>query len=751
MFRTITRSLIAVMIGLLSQISVNGQGTLSGRIEGEVSGDALTGAHIFLHEIGKGTISDHFGNYRFTNVPEGIYNVHITFVGYDPISNAVKIKNDSTSVVNAIMVAGKVSLEDVVITGNSERSLNTLSQLDIKLRPIKSSQEVLRMVPGLFIAQHAGGGKAEQIFLRGFDIDHGTDINLEVDGLPVNMVSHAHGQGYSDLHFVIPELINYVDFNKGPYYAEKGDFTTAGYVDFQTKNTLEKNFLKVEGGRFGTMRGVVGLRLPPPGNGRTTGYVASEIFKTNGYVESPQDFLRFNVMSKLTTQIGENDKITLGLTAFNSRWNASGQVPQRAVDSGMITRFGSIDDTEGGETNRMNLYIKHIHGFRNGDYFTQQAYGVSYGFNLFSNFTFFLNDPVNGDQIQQRESRMIYGYKGDYSTTGLLMGKPLRTEAGIGLRIDDVNDISLSHTVKRNFLDDFKRGDVFESNANAYLNEVIDITEKICITAGVRFDYFRFRYHDKLLGSNSSTSKSIVSPKLNITYQLNPGTHFYLRSGFGFHSNDARGVSGVNGIDVLPRALGIDVGSNSKLTDKLLLNIAFWRLDLEQEFVYVGDEGIVEPSGRTQREGIDLSLRYEISPWLFADTDVNWTLPRSKDEPEGNNYIPLAPTFTTIGGLSFTFKNGLNGSLRYRYLSDRAANEDKSVIADGYILADASLNYSRPKFEVGLTAENLLNAEWNEAQFDTKSRLKDETDPVSEIHFTPGTPFFIKLSLSYFF
>ena len=182
-----------------------------------------------------------------------------------------------------------------------------------------------------------------------------------------------------------------------------------------------------------------------------------------------------------------------------------------------------------------------------------------------------------------------------------------------------------------------------------------------------------------------------------------------------------------------------------------MLNVALWRLDLEQEFVYVGDEGIVEPSGRTKREGIDFSLRYEISPWLFADTDLNFTRPRSKDEPEGNNYIPLAPTFTTIGGLTFIFKNGLNGSLRYRYLSDRAANEDKSVIADGYALADATLNYSRTKFEVGLAAENLFNVEWNEAQFDTESRLKDESEPISDIHFTPGTPFFIKLKLSFLF
>ena len=235
------------------------------------------------------------------------------------------------SVITGIYGCRKFKLDDVVVAASNERSVNTISSLDIKLRPTNTSQDILRMVPGLFIAQHAGGGKAEQIFLRGFDVDHGTDINLEVDGLPVNMVSHAHGQGYSDLHFVIPELINHVDFNKGPYYADKGDFNTAGYVDFQTKNVLEKNFVKIEGGQFGTMRGVAGFRLPELKNENTKGYIASELFATDGFVESPQNFHRFNIMSKFSTQI-DDDKLVFGATFFHSRWDASGQIPERAVE-----------------------------------------------------------------------------------------------------------------------------------------------------------------------------------------------------------------------------------------------------------------------------------------------------------------------------------------------------------------------------------------------------------------------------------
>ncbi|HYI78898.1 MAG TPA: TonB-dependent receptor, partial [Chryseolinea sp.] len=642
-------------------------------------------------------------------------------------------------------------LADLVVSASAEQPMNTLSPLDIKLRPTNTSQDILRMVPGLFIAQHAGGGKAEQIFLRGFDIDHGTDLNLEVDGLPVNMVSHAHGQGYSDLHFAIPEMINYVNFDKGPYFADKGDFTTAGFVDFQTKNVLEENFVKLEGAQFGTFRTVAGVNIFSPKTSNTQGYIGTEFFRTDGFVESPQNFNRFNITSKISTQLNDDNNITVGASYFTSRWDASGQIPTRAVENGMITRFGSIDDTEGGETSRANLFLKHTPSFSNGAYFTQQAYAVRYNFSLYSNFTFYLNDPVNGDQINQKESRMIYGYKGNYVTTGKFLNKDVTTEIGAGFRFDDINDISLSNTVRRDFLNDVQRGNVNETNANAYVSETLSLSDQWSLNAALRFDYFNFEYANRLANTNNSTGKAIVSPKLNINYQLNKNTRLYVRTGFGFHSNDARVVIQQTSKEILPRAYGIDLGLDTKLSDRLFLHTAIWGLDLDQEFVYVGDAGIVEPSGKTRRIGLDFSIRYEVLPWLFFDGDLNFTNPSAKGEPEGQDYIPLAPTVTSIGGLSFKMQNGFNGTLRYRYIGDRAANEDNSVVAEGYFLADAVMNYTKKKFEVGLSAENIFNIDWNEAQFDTESRLVNESQSVSEIHFTPGTPLFLKLKVAFFF
>lgn len=732
-----------------------GQGNLSGTVSNSQN-EPLSDANIFIPRLNLGTVTDKVGRFQLKNIPTGEYDIILSSVGYLSQKKTVIIKTNEDTSLTIVLEDGELVLADIVVTDQLSVETNTISQVDIKLRPINTSQEILRIIPGLFIAQHAGGGKAEQIFLRGFDIDHGTDINLEVDGLPVNMVSHAHGQGYSDLHFVIPEIVGTVDFNKGPYYADKGNFTTAGYASFQTKNVLDQNTVKIEGGRFGTLRNVNAINVlnKQVEGWRTNAYIATEYFRTDGFFESPQHFNRLNLMAKLTAYHGDKEMLTAGISTFNSRWDASGQIPTRAVKQGLITRFGSIDPTEGGETARTNVWVKYINVQPDGGVFDNQVYFSKYDFNLISNFTFYLNDPVNGDQITQSESRNIYGYKGSYSIDGLLAGKNIRTEAGAGFRYDDVNDIHLYHTKSRKqFLNEIARGDIDETNLYAYLSETISLAPDLSINAALRFDHFTFNYVDALTTeyNQQSVSKPVVSPKLNISYHATRNMNLFVKSGFGFHSNDTRVVVAQQGHDILPYAFGLDIGGNIKLGENLMMNTALWVLDLQQEFVYVGDEGIVEPGGKTRRKGIDLSFRYQPLPWFYLDTDVNVTDPTARDAAKGEDYIPLAPTFTSIGGVSCKLKSGFNASIRYRYLGDRAANEDNSVVAEGYFLLDAVLKYTRKKFEWTLVAENLLNQSWNEAQFDTESRLQGEIDPVSEIHFTPGTPFFFKTGISFLF
>lgn len=648
--------------------------------------------------------------------------------------------------------AKSILLDELVIT-EQVNALNSVSKVDLETTPVNSSQEVLRKVPGLIIGQHAGGGKAEQIFLRGFDIDHGTDIILSVDGMPVNMVSHAHGQGYSDLHFVIPETINNINFGKGPYYANKGDFNTAGYVDFNTKNHLGHSEISFSLGQFNSMR-TLGMFDFLNSNKNSNAYVVLEHIQFDGPYDSPQNFNRLNIFGKYNTYLQGNDRLSLTVSHFTSRWDASGQIPQRAVDSGLITRFGAIDDAEGGATSRSNVNLSYDAILKDNLQFKSNVFYIKYDFELYSNFTFFLEDPTNGDQIKQHESRNIFGFNTKFIKDTFVGAIETKLTSGFGLRHDVVNDVELSHTLNRSeILNYLALGDVNQTNMFGFLSADFEL-EKFVIAPALRLDYFKFMYNDDLITQYETLSetKTMLSPKLNVFFNQNKNLQWFLKSGIGFHSNDTRVVVQQNGKDILPKAYGSDLGLIWKPMPKMVFNSALWYLFLEQEFVYVGDAGIVEPSGKSERLGIDLGVRYQFTDWLYFDTDATYTHARSIEEPEGADYIPLAPDLTLTGGLAINDLNGFSAGLRYRYIDDRPANEDNSIVAEGYFVSDLNMNYKlNNNVTLGLIIENLFDVEWNETQFATESRLQSETNPVEEIHFTPGTPFFIKGMLSYAF
>jgi outer membrane cobalamin receptor len=699
-------------------------------------------------------ITDENGFVNLTKLHKNTNTIVVHCVGYETKSVLVSDLN-STNQTAIIYLHQKISsLAEVTINAGSRIGIfKTISDLDIHLRPINNSQEILRMVPGLFIGQHAGGGKAEQIFLRGFDLDHGTDINISVDGMPVNMVSHAHGQGYADLHFVIPELIDEVNFNKGPYFADKGNFTTAGFVEFKTKDYLENNFAKVEGGQFNTFRGIAGINLL-----KTTGdkrnqslYFAGEGSFTKGYFDNPQNFSRFNGILKYQGKISENNSLTASVTGFTSKWNASGQIPNRAIEQGIVGFFGAIDPNEGGKTSRYNANIELLSNLNNGATIRNQIYYSNYAFELYSNFTFYKEDSINGDQIRQKENRNLGGYKGTYQKEFTIGKFKTETKTGIQIRFDAVNNIELTRTKDRTInTKEIMLGDVNELNTAAYYSQKISFTDKLDVTGALRFDYFNNRYIDKLANTNLSSNSIIFCPKLNFDYRLNDKVQLYLYNGRGFHSNDTRVAVRENGKKVLPPAYGSDLGGIFKLGNKFFLQTAIWYLWLDQEFVYVGDEGIVEAGGHTIRFGLDISIRYEIVKNLYADLDLSLANPRAIGVSKHESYLPLAPRFTSIGGLTYRKQTGWNGSLRYRYMADRPANETNTVVAKGYFVVDGAVNYSTKKWEMGLSIQNVLNTKWKETQFDTESQLQTEITPVSEIHFTPGTPFFARLNFKIF-
>jgi hypothetical protein len=734
------------------------EGGIKGHIQDSLSGNKLTGITVQVQDSKLMTSTDFLGNFNFPEMKAGTYLLKISGLGYETESLTITVEEQKTTTITVYMLPGSYNLSEITITqdqGNS-KTFQDINKLDIGLRPMRSSQDVLRLIPGLVIAQHAGGGKAEQIFLRGFDIDHGTDIRLSVDDMPVNMVSHAHGQGYADLHFLTPELIDNVNFNKGMYYANQGDFTTAGYANFNTKNYLDQSSVKLETGMFNTYRtlGMFDLLGTAGKQKNQSAYISSEYMYTNGYFESPQHFNRINLFGKYHGAIAKDKVLDVTASTFSSKWEASGQIPERAVEEGLITRFGSIDNKEGGQTSRSNINMKLVQQLDNDAVIKNQLFFVNYNFLLFSNFTFFLNDSINGDQIKQNESRNIYGYNGSYSKNQHLGANKLTSEVGMQLRYDDVNNIGLSHTKQRKTtLDQLALGQINQFNGAVYLDETFKVADKFTVNAAIRYDHFQFEYVNDLDSNynRQTQTKGIASPKLSLFYNAASNLQLYLKGGTGFHSNDTRVVVAQSGQKILPRAYGGDLGLIAKPAKNLWISAAAWIIDLEQEFVYVGDEAVVEAGGYTRRYGTDLSLRYQVLKWLFIDSDLNYTVPRTLHVEKGESYIPLAPTFTSIGGITTIFQNGLQASLRYRCVGDRAANEMNTVTAKGYTILDAVVNFKRPKYAIGLSAENLLNTQWNEAQFDTESRLKNEAAPVSELHFTPGTPFFLKGSVTYYF
>lgn len=736
--------LSVLLVSTFSLYSIVAQ-TINGKII-DSNNQAVIGAYISVKNSDNHVHSNENGEFSIDRVKVGdtLITSHLSYISQQYI-----LKNlDQQTVI--VLEQKTINLGEVAVSPRLD-AINLLAEIELKVNPVKSSQEVLRKIPGLFIGQHAGGGKAEQIFLRGFDIDHGTDVSIEVDGMPVNMVSHAHGQGYADLHFVIPETIEKINFSKGPYNADKGNFATAGYVGFQTKENLDESFIKAEFGQFNTQRYVGMFDVLEKDN--QSMYVATEYIATDGPFKSSQNFSRVNLFTKYTNRLSSGDKFSVSASHFTSEWDASGQIPVRKVEDGTIGRFGAIDDTEGGQTSRTNLNFSYIKKIDEKSFLKSSAYFSDYEFELFSNFTFFLEDSINGDQIRQFENRRMYGLKSEYNryfTQGNLDGL---LQIGGGFRNDVVSDNQLTETKNRlTPLDTVQIGDVSERNSFIYAN--LDLTfGKLVINPGLRIDQLKFDYYDKkvTLYDTQSETEAIVSPKLNFLYNVSSDLQLYLKTGKGFHSNDTRVVVAQNGREILPAAYGADLGFIWKPVKSLLINTAAWYLFSEQEFVYVGDAGIVEPSGESERTGVDFSFRYQPLEWLFINGDANYTVARAIEEADGEDFIPLAPDFTAQGGIAVQSKTGFFGGLQIRHLDDRAANEDNSIVAEGYTVVDANAGYNWKQFTLNVIVENVLNTEWKETQFATESRLQNEAESVEEIHFTPGTPFYVRSSLSYKF
>jgi hypothetical protein len=628
---------------------------------------------------------------------------------------------------------------------------------EILLQPQGRPAQVLRLIPGFITAEHSGGaGKADQYFLRGFDADHGTDVAFFVDNMPINLRTHGHGQGYTDLNFIIPETIQGIDVVKGTYHTEFGDFNTAGAVRFKTREVLQENVVQGAFGQFDTQRYLLMLS---PTKDKVRTLFAAEGYYTNGPFENDNRYFRFNLMGKATVNPTVRSEFSVTGSYQKSNWNASGEIPFRAVTDGTIDRFGSIDPTEGGKTQRATGRMRYHYDTPSGGQFFADAYLMYYKLDLWTNFTFFLDDPVNGDGINQHDQRYMYGGNLGYRQAGELFGIHSAATAGVQIRNDDISNIRLGTQTRRTATGTIVESAVEEASYSPYVKLELQPMPWMRLAGGVRADYFTFDVRnlcdtcpEQPAGRKDSGQ---VSPKANLILGPWFNTEFFANYGTGFHSNDARSTV-AGGSTPLARAQGVEVGLRSKPwgPDRTELMATFWGLDLNSELVFVGDAGTTEARGPTRRYGVEVGARGQVYGPFYVNGSFTWTHAEFKD----GLAIPLAPELTAFTALIMRWPEGLSSQIQMTYLGVRNLTEDRTVKSPSWLVFDLTERYQLPiklshgRLESFLFVQNLLDSQWEGATFAFASRLPSEpAGGVQDIHFVPGNPRFFMGGVAWYF
>jgi TonB family protein len=636
----------------------------------------------------------------------------------------------------------------------SAASSSSVRDREFQLRPIGSVQDILRVTPGLVLVQHSGGGKANQYFLRGFDADHGTDLALSIDGIPINMVSHAHGQGYSDTNFIIPEVVERVEISKGPYFANQGDFATAGAVNMVSRDDFEHSSVGfgISGSPGHGALGYRGLLIASPkfeGSGVKATF-AAEVGRQNGPFDNPENWDKYKLFNKLTIPINASSSFTIGEMSYGGAWHGSGQIPARAVERGTVSRFGSIDPDEGGYTSRHQLFLQYKVRPSDNSELKALAYVGAYKFNLFSNFTLFARDPENGDEIEQIDRRTFYGGKVSYRIVHEIEGLRFDTTMGGDARSDDIHE-ELWNTQHRVQTDQVRGNDVHETLIGAFFNEEITPVKWLRANVGGRADMLAFAVDNRFTPAAGDTgapksgvdSAHQLSPKTNLVLsplQSGPAQlDLFVNYGHGFHSNDVRGAFSTPAVSPLTRAIGSEVGARARLLDRWDVAAALWQLDLKNETVWNGDTGTTAVSDATNRHGIELETRFEITKWLSVDGDITFTKSQFSTDGANGGGLALAPKQTYSGGISARHEAGpgvARGGLRFYGITDRPASDDGQLVAPGFTIFDLHAGYRLRRFDLAFDVENLFNQDSRSAQFATVGRLRDE--PAIGAPIPPG-------------
>jgi hypothetical protein len=769
----LVRTFVAFSFVFASHSSAWAQGT--GSVTGTVSdetGGVLPGVTVELLPSGSQAsleaTTDGMGVFRFDSVPVGAAELTIRLINFSTVRRAVTVTNGGTATANATM--NVATSADIVVT--APRTFRNLAEIEnpaenlvgvasagsegaitaaqLAVRPVNRATEILETVPGLVISQHSGEGKANQYYLRGFNLDHGFDFAQTVAGIPVNMPTHAHAQGYADSNFLIPELVSGVQYRKGPYYAENGDFSSAGSANINYFNVLDRPLVSVTGGSFDYGR-FLGAVSPRVGAGNLL--AAFEWERDNGPWVSPNNKDKYNGVVRYS-QGNSRNGLSLTFMGFSNHWHSTDQIPQRAVDSGEIDRFGFIEETDGGETYRYSgAFDWQTSGANNSTRIT--AYVQRYGVQLFHNFTYFLNDPENGDQFEQFEERWTTGGKLTHRRIARLGGKSTENLFGVDVRNDSVGGpLGLYHTRETVRLSTTRADDVDQRSIGIFGESEIEWSRFVRTTFGLRGDIYNWSVTaDNPLNSGEKTS-AILSPKISAAFGPWNSTEFYANWGLGYHSNSGLGITlTVDPVTGEPaetspsfaRAQGAEFGARTVAIKGLQTTATLWYLDFDSELIYVGDSGSTEAGPESRRYGLEITNYVYPNRWVALDLDISFSRARFLGVPEGEDFVPGALNRVISGGVAVNppagVSSGVFAGFRIRHFGPRPLIEDNSVESKSTSIFNGEIGYKFSE-RVRLTAEayNMFDAEVSDIDYFFESRLRDEPEPVEDIHFHAAIP-----------
>lgn len=660
--------------------------------------------------------------------------------------------------------AESINISNITITGHYENAIDTsdaASQGSVTAglmsnRPTLRTGEILEFVPGMIVSQHSGDGKANQYYLRGFNLDHGTDFATFVDEIPVNMRSHAHGQGYSDLNFLIPELVNRIDYKKGPYYADEGDFSSVGAAHIRLANTLPQGLASISMGENGYQRGLIAHSTEAL-NG--TLLYGLEVNYNDGPWQNEENVKKYNGILRYS-EGSTTDGFNMTVMAYQNQWNATDQIPLRAMQSGFIDRFGAVDATDGGKSSRYSLSYG-LHKKNQDGAFELNAYAVYSSLDLFSNFTYFLNNPSDGDQFNQSERRQLYGFNVSKTWYGIIAGVDMQNKIGLQTRYDDLSPVAIYNTVARQRTSLVRTDQVKELSAGVYAENTTHWLETFRSVAGIRYDAYNFNVQSSLQGNSGNVNDGTVSPKVSFIFGPWAKTEYFFNYGRGFHSNDARGTTQTtlpNGnptspVNPLAATHGKEVGLRSEIISGLQSSLTLWELVIASELVFVGDAGETEPSRASSRQGVEWNNHYIVNDWLLLDLDLAASRARYRDNDPVGNFIPGSVNKVASLGATVTHWGNWYGALQVRYFGPRPLIEDNSVRSSATAIAYARVGYQLDKStKLTLDVFNLFDSKDSDIDYYYQSRLNGEpASGVSDIHFHPVVPRTLRLTLLYNF